>query len=145
LSAIPALPQVEGSVESPFRVYVNTDRLTFTEGEPVEITAEIKNYSMKTASFNTYDVNYTTFQPVVYSMDGKEAETTVKYRMMDRTVQDVVAYIEPRRSLVGHDEKVVKRLNIRDYYNLERVENTEFECSSCLMQKCPLLSEVRIR
>lgn len=119
LFAIPALPRVEGSVESPFRVYVNTDRLTFTEGEPVEITAEIKNYSMKTASFNTYDVNYTTFQPVVYSMDGKEAETTVKYRMMDRTVQDVVAYIEPRRSLVGHDEKVVKRLNIRDYYNLE--------------------------
>jgi hypothetical protein len=116
-SWIPVLPQAAG--DSPFRVYVNTDRLTFTEGEPVEITAEIKNYSSKTASFNTYDVSYTTFQPVVYSMDGKEAETTVKYRMMDRTVQDVVAYIEPRKSIVGHDEKVIKRINLRDFYNLE--------------------------
>ncbi|HEY1405605.1 MAG TPA: hypothetical protein VF857_03260 [Spirochaetota bacterium] len=112
-----AHPQV--SPDSPFRVYVNTDRLTFIEGEPVEIAAEIKNYSHKTAAFNTYDVNYTTFQPVAYEMNGKEAETLVKYRLMDRTVQDVVAYIEPRKSIVGHDEKVVKRLNLRDYYNLE--------------------------
>jgi hypothetical protein len=98
---------------------VSTDRLTYTEGEPVEIAVEIKNYSGKTASFNVYDVGYTTFQPVAYTMDGKEAETAVKYRQMDRTVQDVVAYIEPRRSVLGHDEKVVKHLNLNDYYHLE--------------------------
>jgi hypothetical protein len=107
------------NTDSPFRVYVNTDRLTYTEGEPVEVSAEIKNYSHKTASFNLYDVHYTTFQPVVYTMDGHEAETTVKYRLMDRNVQDVVSYIEPRKSVIGHDEKVIKRLNLRDYYILE--------------------------
>jgi len=102
-----------------FRVFVGSDRLTFTEGEPVEISAVIKNADNRTLSFSVYDVNYTTFQPVVYGMDGREAETMVQYRQMNRTTQDVLQYIEPRKSVISPDEKIVKRISVSDYYKLE--------------------------
>jgi hypothetical protein len=105
--------------QAPFRVHTVSDRLTFMENEPVEVSALIKNTSSRTASFFVYDVNYTTFQPVVYGMDGREAETIVQYRLMNRTVQDTVNYIEPRRSSIGSDEKIVKKLDLTDYYRLE--------------------------
>jgi hypothetical protein len=105
--------------QSPFRVTVITDRTSFMEGEPVEVSLVIKNTSDRTASFSMYDVFYTTYQPVAYTLDGREAETTVQYRQMDRTVQNVVQYIEPRTVKIAPDEKIVKRINLRNCYTLE--------------------------
>jgi hypothetical protein len=102
-----------------FKVFIGSDKLTFIEGEPVEISAVIKNSDNRTLSFSVYDVNYTTFQPVVYGMDGREAETIVQYRQMNRSTQDVLQYIEPRKSVISPDEKIVKRVSVSDYYKLE--------------------------
>ena len=109
----------EENQNAPFSIFVTSDRLTFTEGEPVYIKAHIKNNTGKTSSFAVYDVAYTTFQPVAYGMQGLEAETTVKYRLMNRTVEDLLRYIEPRSSVIGSDETITKKLNLADFYALE--------------------------
>ncbi|MGL4368530.1 MAG: hypothetical protein ACRCUT_02485, partial [Spirochaetota bacterium] len=85
---------------------------------PVEISVTVKNCSGKTASFSMYDVFYTTYQPVAYTMDGREAETVVQYRRMNRMVQDVVEYIEPRQVRLAPDEKIVKRIDLKNCYTL---------------------------
>lgn len=104
---------------APFRVHISSDRLSFTENQPADISVSIKNISGRTASFKIYDVSYTTFQPVVYGMDGREAETKVSYRLMNKTTQNTVEYIEPRISSVGANEKIVKKLDLSDFYTLE--------------------------
>jgi hypothetical protein len=66
-----------------------------------------------------YDVFYTTYQPVLYTMDGREADSAVQYRKMNRTVQDVVQYVEPRIVRIAPDEKIIKRIDLRSCYDLE--------------------------
>jgi hypothetical protein len=104
---------------TPFRVHISSDRLSFTENQPADISVSIKNISGRTASFKIYDVSYTTFQPVVYGMDGREAETKVSYRLRNRTTQQTVEYIEPRTASIGANEKIMKRLDLTEYYELE--------------------------
>ena len=89
-AAVQAVSFAQGYDQQPFKVTVVSDRLSYMEGEPVEISVVIKNTTDRTMSFSMYDVFYTTYQPVVYTMDGREAESTVQYRQMNRTVQDVV-------------------------------------------------------
>jgi hypothetical protein len=103
--------------QSPFKLSVIVDRLSFMEGEPVEVSLVVRNTSDRTASFSMYDVFYTTFQPVAYTMEGREVESTVQYRQMNRTVQDVVQYIEPRTVRIAPDEKIVKRIDLRNCYD----------------------------
>ena len=104
--------------QSPFKLTVVTDRLSFMEGEPVEVSLIIRNTTDRTVSFSMYDVFYTTYQPVAYTMEGREVESAVRYRQMDRTVQDVVQYIEPRIVRIAPDEKIVKRIDLRSCYDL---------------------------
>ena len=116
-AAVQAVSFGQSYDQSPFKVTVVSDRLSYMEGEPVEISVVIKNTTDRTMSFSMYDVFYTTYQPVVYTMDGREAESTVQYRQMNRTVQDVVQYIEPRTVRIAADEKIVKRIDLRNCYD----------------------------
>jgi len=101
-----------------FKIYIASDRQTFMAGEPVDVSIIVKNVSGRSATFSMYDVFYTTYQPVVYTMEGREAETAVDYRRMNRTVQNVIEYIQPRQVRLAPDEKLIKRVDLSQCYDL---------------------------
>lgn len=116
VAAFPAVSFAQLYEQPPLKISVIADRHSFMEGEPVEVSLVVRNTTDRTMSFSMYDVFYTTFQPVVYTMDGREAESAVQYRQMNRTVQDVVQYIEPRTVRIAPDEKIVKRIDLKNCY-----------------------------
>ncbi|TAL37870.1 MAG: hypothetical protein EPN93_05215 [Spirochaetes bacterium] len=117
--------RVEDPVErSPFRVTIGMDRFVFTEDEPVTVNIVIRNNSDKKESFRVYDTSghtnaYTTFQPVVMDSGGREAETTVPHRLMNRNFDEVVRDLDPRELTLMPNETMVHTINLKTLYSLD--------------------------
>ena len=68
-----------------FKVFLVMDKLAFEENEKILLHINIKNITDDIGSFKIYDAVYTSFRPVVYDIKGRELETTVPYRLKDKT------------------------------------------------------------
>ncbi|MGV7929976.1 MAG: hypothetical protein AB2L13_13930 [Spirochaetota bacterium] len=104
--------------ESPFVLVIQMDRSTFNEDEPVTLNLIIKNTSDKKEHFVSYDTSYTTYQPVVYDAQGREAAITVPYRLMNRRVEEVVRDLYPRAVELLPNETLTHTVNLKNLYDL---------------------------
>ncbi|RPI92696.1 MAG: hypothetical protein EHM32_08860 [Spirochaetales bacterium] len=110
--------QTAGQAESPFVLIIQMDRSTFAEDEPVVFNMIIKNTSDKKEFFVSYDTSYTTYQPVVYDAQGREAAITVPYRLMNRRVEEVVRDMYPRAVELLPNETLTHTVNLKNLYDL---------------------------
>mgnify|MGYP007042363884 CR=1 FL=1 len=141
--------RVEDPAEKPqFRVTISMDRYVFTEDDQVIVNMVIHNNSDKKESFRVYDTSargnaYTTFQPMVMDAGGREAESTVPHRMMNRDFKEVLRDIEPREVTLMPNETMLHTLNLKSVYDLDL--NTEYRVKGYFypdaMEKTVLMSE----
>ncbi len=104
---------------SGLRVTIRMDRFAFTDDEPLRLTMSVQNTLYRNDYFRIYDINYTTFQPVVYTSEGREAETIVNHRLMGKDVKDVVRDIPPRTIHLGPGESISRTIDLKQLYKLE--------------------------
>ncbi len=121
LSVFPAVSQ-EVDDRSGLRMYIRMDRFSFSEDDSIALDIVVKNTLFKKDSFKIYDTVYTTFQPVVYTSDGREADISVPHRLMNRDVKEVVGNTVPRTIELAPSETITRRVDLKKLYNLREGE-----------------------
>jgi hypothetical protein len=117
-----------------FRVHLRMDKKIYYADEDVALHIHVKNISEKKNYFEVYDSlgnessNYTTFQPIVFDMKGREAEITVPYRIEKRDLADIVRGLEKRMVELGPGESFVHTINIKDLFTMNL--NTTYRVQS---------------
>ncbi len=114
--------QEKFDVYDQLRLTLRTGKTTFYSDEPVELKLVVHNTSKFVAAFDVYDAAYTTFQPVVYNEKGREVENRVEYRLMDKSMEEVVNSAGKRQVTIQPSEKFTRVVNLRDLYTLETGE-----------------------
>lgn len=104
---------------NPYKVFIKTNRLMFEKDNPITISICIKNISRSKQTLVIFDKEYTTFQPVVYDMQGKEALTKVTYRQAGKMVFDVLRNQKARFVEIAPGETFIHDVNLLDYYSLD--------------------------
>ncbi len=105
--------------DNPFRAHVQMDRFRFTGDEKVKLSMAVTNTKMKSATFKAYDMDYTTFQPVVYTTEGREADILIPYRLKQRDTREAVSGLVPRIIQLGPGETMTRVVDLRKIYKLE--------------------------
>ncbi len=106
-------------VHDQLRLTLQASKTSFYSDEPVEVQLVVHNTSKLEVSFIVYDRTYTTFQPVVYTEKGREAATKIDYRLMDRSMEEVIVDSKKRRITIQPSEKFIQVVNLRDLYTME--------------------------
>lgn len=102
-----------------FRVIIHMERYTFYSDEVVELKMQIKNNSYRKLHLYVYDDLYTTFQPVVYDMNGREADNIVPYKLMNKNIYDILKLREPRIIPLSPNETFIHSINLKEIYKLD--------------------------
>ena len=118
LSAVSVISQ-EVDDSSGLRMYIRMDRFSFSEDDRITLDIVVKNTLFKKDSFKIYDKIYTTFQPVVYTSDGREADIAVPHRLMNRDIKEVVGNTVPRTIELAPSETITRRVDLKKMYNLK--------------------------
>lgn len=136
-----AFSSVAAFDSEPFRVMILSDTLSFEEGNAAYVSVCVQNVSEKNIFFKVFPAQYSTFQPVVYSMDGREAETRVKYRLAGRTVDSLCQPLIPRVIELAPNEKFFSKVNLNDYYKL--IPGNKYRIRAFFLPDARLASVVR--
>ena len=108
-----------------FRVYVVMDKFNFYSDEEINLKVCVKNISGSKKDFFVYDkngeenINYSTFQPVVMDMDGREAEIIVPYRMEYKSKSDESLSLTRRGVELLPEETLIHSVNLKKIYSLD--------------------------
>jgi hypothetical protein len=101
-----------------FEIYLYMEKYTFADNEPIMLYINIKNKSLTKNSFKIYDADYTSFRPVVYDMDGKEAETLVEYRLKNNTLAETVKDSAFRVIELSQNETFTHTIDLASIYKI---------------------------
>ncbi|MDA3899724.1 MAG: hypothetical protein PF637_04290 [Spirochaetes bacterium] len=96
--------------------YVALKKTTFHDTRFIEAEVVIENRGDAPAKFMVYDKPYTTFQPIVYDINGREAPVRVAYRLTGLRANDVLGGVNPRQILLLPGEKYSSTVNLADFY-----------------------------
>ncbi|MFC1669098.1 hypothetical protein ACFL20_01800 [Spirochaetota bacterium] len=100
------------------------DKRNFSSNEDVVLKVCIKNISSKNISFNIYEsgkikkTDFTTFQPYVYDMYGRDAQLIVPYRLQGKRTDHVLSKMKKRNIILGPEEIIIHRVNLNQIYKL---------------------------
>jgi hypothetical protein len=106
------------------RVHLRMDKKIFFSDEEVTLQICVKNISEKKNYFEVYDSldnessNYTTFQPLVFDMKGREAEITVPYKIEKRDISEMVRGLEKRMVELAPGESFIHTVNLKDLFSM---------------------------
>jgi len=130
---ISGISQVYGKDIHVFRVHLHTDKLKFYNNDEIIVKISIKNVSDEPAVFYIYDSpervdifdrkrgdtsDYTTFKPVVYDMNGKNAELVVPYITSDKNAAETLSWMIKREIKLGPGEIFSHSQNLRRIYDI---------------------------
>ncbi len=110
--------------DNPLAVSISFDRLRFHLDQPVVLKISVKNMSGRNEDISIYEdeksrePHYSTFQPVVFDMRGREAEIIIKYRLENRSREEVVKGLKMRKLTLAPEEELSHSINLRSIYNL---------------------------
>ncbi len=113
----------EEEYSEPFKVFLTMDRMTVSSEEPVILRVSVKNESSANAEFFIYDNDrnsstYTTFQPRVFDMDGRELENIIDYRERQKLSVEEVENLSRRSVILGPGEIFTFTEDLRDIYRI---------------------------
>jgi hypothetical protein len=119
------IPSLAGVYEpDKLQVHLRMDKKFFYSDEAVYLQVCIKNISERKNYFEVYDFNdyasslYTTFQPMVYDMNGREAEIIVPYKMENKNVSDFIRGLDKRLVELAPGEIFIHTVNLKELYDL---------------------------
>ncbi len=116
-----------------FSVNINTDNLKYFNSDEIILKINIKNITDEPAVFYVFDspqrtdifnrekgdtADYTTFKPVVYDMNGKNAELVVPYITAEKDKVETLSWMIKREIKLGPGETFTHTQNLRKIYNL---------------------------
>lgn len=116
------------------RVFIRMDKASFFADEDVIVHISVKNESEKKNYFEVYDTSdsesgtYVSFQPVVYDMNGREAEIIVPYRVQGRNLKDIIRNLDKRLVELAPGEMFIHSVNLKDIFALNL--NTRYRLQS---------------
>ncbi|MFH0974658.1 MAG: hypothetical protein V1874_02625 [Spirochaetota bacterium] len=102
-----------------FKIYLYMEKATFENNESILLYINIKNTSKTKRIFKICDMDYTTFQPVVYNMNGKEAETLVAYRLQNKTVTEILKDSNSRTIELLPNELFSHIIDLKTIYKID--------------------------
>ena len=116
-----------------FSVHIRTDRLKYYNNDEIMLNISIKNITDEPVVFYVYDppnridifnrergdtADYTTFKPVVYDMNGKNAELVVPYIISEKDKTETLSWMIKREIKLGRGETFTHAQNLRRIYNI---------------------------
>ncbi len=104
---------------SSFQVFLYMEKYTFNFNESILLHINIKNKSGIKKSFKIYDTDYTSFRPVVYDMNGREADTLVDYRLKNKTAVEAIKDSNSRIIELSHNETFCHSIDLKNIYKIE--------------------------
>lgn len=118
------LPLHSGDVNDDLTVHLSIDRESYNYNEPVILHISIRNNSSKTTSFEIFEntastlPDFTTFQPVVFDLMGREAENIIPYRKENLPTSEVIKKMTRRKVSIGVNETFTCNVDLKKVYNL---------------------------
>ncbi|TFH43731.1 MAG: hypothetical protein E4G96_00385 [Chrysiogenales bacterium] len=120
-----AMPLFSGAYEPDrLRVNIRMDKKVFFSDESVLLRICVTNMSDKKNYFEVYDPSggessgYTTFQPKVYDMMGRDAKITVPHRIEGRGTADLIRGLEKRIIELAPGEMFIHNVDLREIYDI---------------------------
>jgi len=110
-------------------VSLHMDKTSFASFEEIPLKVRIINTMPWSIAFTVYEnpnddkTIYTTFQPIVYDMKGKEAPTLVPYRLENKTVEDVIRFNKNKRVIeLMPGDVFIYTVDLKKLYKLDAGE-----------------------
>jgi hypothetical protein len=110
--------QNEAKGNTLFEVYLYMEKYIFADNESMLLYINIKNKSGSKKSFKIYDADYTTFRPVVYDMNGKEADSSVEYRLKNLTLLQAIKDSTSRIIELSQNETFTHTIDLGNIYKI---------------------------
>lgn len=102
-----------------FRVQVFMDRYAYDGDGPIKLHIKVLNSAFRQEFFKVADVEYMTFQPVVYAPGGREAEILVPHRLKNVSKEEVLKNIIPRTIILSRNETFTHTVDLKKLYRIE--------------------------
>lgn len=106
------------------RVHIRLEKKTYYADEDVHLQVCVKNISEKKNYFEVYDTSesdsalYTTFQPIVFDMNGREEQPTVA-GFEERKIGELVKGLDKRMIELGPGEMFTHTVNVKELFDLK--------------------------
>lgn len=100
-------------------VIAHLDKLSFNDSERIILDISLQNISNAKVQINIYDHIYTSFQPIIFDSEGKEAEMLVEYKLKNTDINKVVKDIKARVIELYPNETFTYKVNLKDIYKIE--------------------------
>ena len=110
--------------EAVFDVFLSMDKQIYSDTEEVNLRVSVKNISNDTATFCIYEdkktnPSYTTFQPKVYDMLGKENENIIDYKRQNLYTVDIIDSMSKRDIQLGAGEIFTYTVDLKRVYKMQ--------------------------
>ncbi len=103
--------------DASFKVLLSMEKLIFEDDESILLYINITNRSEAKKIFWIYD-GYISFRPVVYDMNGREAETLVDYRLQNKSINEVVKDVKPDIINLSNNEIFTYIIDLKTIYKI---------------------------
>jgi hypothetical protein len=106
-------------------VYIKMNKQKYASNEKLILKICVRNNSEDSMIIKIFDkkighdMAYTTFQPIVYDMRGREAETIVSHRLINLKKDDLLKDLTARTIQLSPGEEIVHNVNLSKIYNLD--------------------------
>lgn len=116
------------------RVHLRMDKKIYYSDEEIILSICVKNVSDEKNYFFVYDPmnketsHYTTFQPMVYDMSGREVEISVSYKIENRNINDLLKELDKRMIELAPRETFVYTVNLKELFAMK--QNTVYRIQS---------------
>lgn len=104
------------------KVTIVSPKVSYDENDDIIVYCIVHNTADVPVEFTVYDMPYTTFQPVLYTMDGKEAPLKVEYRLKNIPTAQILGNEQGRTIILQPDEKFVYTAYCNYFYSLTKNE-----------------------
>jgi len=122
----------------PFRVNLYLEKQKYHNSEDIILNIRIENITDDEIEFYIYDspnrtdlfnrekgdtADYTTFKPVVYDMNGRDAKLIVPYIISEKNSKETISWMNKRIIKLAAGETLMHSQNLRRIYNFDIDKN----------------------
>ena len=122
----------------PFRINLFLEKQKYHNSEDLILNIQVKNITDDEIEFYIYDspnrtdifnrekgdnADYTTFKPVVYDMNGINAELIAPYIISEKNSKETISWMNKRIVKLGPNETLMHSQNLRRIYNFDIDKN----------------------
>lgn len=123
-----------GELSKGLDIILSIPKFNYAANEDIILNTHVKNISDSVITFFVYDSperndiyerprgdisGYTTFQPIIYDMQGRNAELIVPYIIEKDNVDEILSWMVQREIRLGPGETFIRTQNLKNIYKFE--------------------------